>query len=163
MIALLKFVPAKAWIALAALLAVLGLGWYIHHAGYESGYNASQERQTAAIAKAQAEVNRKDAEYAATLQSINTAHVAERADLAARLAAALATPPAVRIVRVRYDAGSSVPEAPRDAGELKGVQADTGAAGGSQDSYKALRDGYLTQGAKLEECQTAVSDTLKAW
>ena len=155
---LLKLIPWQLY-AIVGLLGAFLLCWAM---GDWHGRNVTEARYAKATAELRAQVAKQDAEHAQKLQSVNSASLARETDLQSRLAAALASPPGVRIVRVR-DSRPSVSCAAQTAQQPDPVPASTRATESGDQGYQDLRKFTLTQGAKLEQCQGVVNDAIKAW
>ena len=159
LLSLLKLLPWQLYASVGAILALILVGGL----EYRNGYNSSEARYAAATAQLRAQIAEQDAQHAAKLTQLNAAHQASALDLQSRLAAALAVPPVVRIVRVQNGPGPGLSCPAQSAGQLEAVRPDAGAAETSAEEYKRFRDRHLIFGAKLEECQSVVEDVLKVW
>lgn len=102
---------AKLYIAGAALLALILLGWWLRHSGYTAGENACKAAMADAVAQATSKAIETETAAKTRVESLETAHAAETADLDARYRAALDR------LQKRPAGSRSVPQASPDAGK----------------------------------------------
>jgi hypothetical protein len=157
--AILKFLPWQLYAALAALIAIILFGGL----EYRHGYKSAEDRYAKATAELRIKAAKQDADHAAQLHEINTAHAATAMDLQSRLDAALHQPASVRIIRVRDNSSPGVPCAAPDAGISQAARADNGQADRDAAAYRVFRDNLLRFAAQDELTRQAALDAVKAW
>ena len=159
LLALLKRLPWQLYAVIGALLALILVGGL----EYRNGYNSSEARYAAATAQLRAQIAEQDAQHAAKLTQLNAAHQASALDLQSRLAAALAVPPVVRIVRVQNGPGPSLSCPAQSTGQPQAGSPAAGPVGPDDGGYQVFRDWLLGYAAAAQERNQALSDARAAW
>jgi hypothetical protein len=119
-------------------------------------------REAEVRAEQAADEERATTKHNANIAKINEDHHAASKDLEGRLQAALARPPAVRVVRVQNGAACPAPVT-ADAGEPATADPGSGSAGEGEADYRVLRDEILRLGADGEKFRQMALDAQAGW
>lgn len=144
------------WIGIGA--AVLVVLWQLH----AWGNRREAEGRADEIAKYEAAEAKATVEHNALIAEINEDHHAASKDLEGRLQAALARPPAVRVVRVQNGTACPAPVT-ADAGEPATADPGSGPAGEGETDYLVFRNEVLRLGADAEKFRQMALDAQKGW
>lgn len=158
MIPLLLKLRALPWRWIGGAAVVLLAVWQVR--AYADRVADAREAEVRAEQKADEE--RATAEHNARIAQINEDHHAASKDLEGRLQAALARPPAVRVVRVQNGTTCPAPVA-ADAGEPATADPGSGPAGEGEADYRLLRDEILRLGADGERFRQMALDAQAGW